>query len=209
MLYIVNTKALIRIVNVVILHLDDVDWQLVKQLSMDGRTSFKALGEAIGFTGLGAKKRYVKLRGNDAIKVVPLVNVEKLNLRLAMIFLETESAEATRRILVRFKDCPRVVNFFLTLGGYNLIALVVAEDQDTLESISMEKCSLRSGEGIRRSEFYPIGTIHYSPFLHIRVNLTHKDRMITPCNVDCQPCPSYQAVQCVGCPTASYYKGQI
>ena len=69
--------------------------------------------------------------------------------------------------------------------GYHLI---VAEDQSTLESISVEKCSLRSGEGIRRSEFYPIGNIHYSPFLPVREYLTHKERITAPCNVDCRTC---------------------
>jgi DNA-binding Lrp family transcriptional regulator len=39
-----------------------------------------------------------------------------------------ESAEAMQKLLERFKECPRVINVFKTIGGYNLIALVVAED---------------------------------------------------------------------------------
>ena len=78
------------------------------------------------------------------------------------------------------------------MGGYNLIALVVAEDQDTLESISVEKCSLRSSEGIRRSEFIPIGNILYSPFLSIPEHLTHKEKTMAPCNVDCRTCKRYK-----------------
>ena len=60
------------------------------------------------------------------------------------------------------------------MGGYNLIALVVAETQETLESISMEKCSLRCSKGIRRSEFYPISDTYFSPFLQIREKLAQK-----------------------------------
>ena len=46
----------------------------------------------------------------------------------AVVLLEMESAEAMQRLLERFKDCPRVINIFKTIGGYNLIALVVAEN---------------------------------------------------------------------------------
>jgi DNA-binding Lrp family transcriptional regulator len=120
-----------------------------------------------------------------------------------------ESAEAMRKLLERFKDCPRVIHIFKTIGGYNLIALVVAEDQDTLESISIEKCSLRSSMGIRRSEFYPIGEIYFTPFLHVREYLASKGMSTAPCNVDCKPCIRYLNGKCVGCPATIHYRGTL
>jgi len=95
------------------------------------------------------------------------------------------------------------------LGRYNLIALVVAEDQSTLESISMERRSIRSSGGIKRSEFYPIGKVHYSSHLPVREHLTHRGMATTPCGVDCRPCPRHQLERCVGCPAASYYRGSL
>ena len=189
--------------------LDDVDRKIVSQLQLDGRTTFEELGRLIGYTSMGAKKRVKKLIDQDIIKISASVNIKPLNLYAAIILLEMESAEAIQKLLERFEDCPRVVHIFTTLGGYNLIALVVAEDQDTLESISVEKCSLRSSEGIRRSEFYPIGTVYYSPFLLVREYLTHKERTVTPCEVNCRPCQRYQSQECVGCPTTSYYQGSL
>jgi DNA-binding Lrp family transcriptional regulator len=176
---------------------------------LDGRTTLKELSRIVGYTSMGVKKRVKNLLEQDVIKVSALLNIKPLNLCAAIMFLEIESAEAMNRLLERFKDCPRVVQIFTTLGGYNLIALIVAENQETLESISIEKCSLRSSEGIRRSEFYPIGNINYSPFLPIREHLTHKEKTITPCNVDCRPCSRYKAEKCVGCPAMSYYKGTL
>jgi DNA-binding Lrp family transcriptional regulator len=189
--------------------LDEVDRKIISQLQLDGRTTLKELSKIVGYTSMGVKKRVKNLLEKDVIKVSALLNIEPLNLCAAIMFLEIESAEAMNRLLERFKDCPRVVQIFTTLGGYNLIALVVAEDQETLESISIEKCSLRSSEGIRRSEFYPIGNINYSPFLPIREHLTHKEKTTTPCNVDCRPCGRYKAEKCVGCPAMSYYKGTL
>jgi DNA-binding Lrp family transcriptional regulator len=158
---------------------------------------------------MGAKKRVDKLLEKDIIRISTLINAEYIGLRAALVLIEIEDAESMQKLLDRFKECPRVVNIFTTLGGYNLIALVVAENRETLDSISVEKCSLRSGEGIRRSEFYPIGDVYYSPFLAVREYLVDKERNITPCGVDCRPCNRYKAEKCVGCPATSYYRGTL
>jgi len=179
------------------------------QLRSDGRKTFKELGETIGFTSLGAKKRIEKLLKKNIIHISALVNTDALDLRLALILLEIESAETMRKIIDRYSKCPRVINFFTTIGGYNLIALVMAEDQATLESESMEKCALRSGEGIRRSEFYLIGRVHHYPFLPLKADTLKEKGDITPCGVQCKDCPSFQDEKCVGCPALSYYRGPL
>jgi len=191
------------------LDLDDVDWTLLRLLQRDGRTSYKTLGAAVGYTGLGAKKRVTKLRDRGVVRLGALVNTEALNLRLALIMLEMESAEAMRQTIERYRDCPRVINVFTTMGGYNLIALVMAEDQGTLESEAMEQCGLRSGEGIRRSEFYPIGKTHHTPFLPLRLAAQHTVGAVTPCGVECHGCPSFQDQKCLGCPSTSCYRGPL
>jgi len=189
--------------------LDEIDQKIISKLQMDGRTTLEELAKTIGFTSMGIKKRVQKLLDQGAIKVSASLNPFFFRLSPAIVLLEMESADAIQNLLERFKECPRVVHIFKTIGGYNLIALVVAEDQATLESISMEKCSLRSSAGIRRSEFYPIGDIYFSPFLPIREHLTHKGRILAPCNVDCRPCARYKTQKCVGCPTTSYYRGTL
>lgn len=189
--------------------MDEIDRKIISQLQFDGRTTLEELAKAIGFTSMGIKKRLQKLLDQGAIKVSASLNPFTLKLLPALVLLEMESAEAMQNLIDRFKECPRVIYIFRTIGGYNLAALVVAEDQDTLESISTEKCSLRSGAGIRRSEFYPIGDIHFSPFLPLREHLTHKEKRITPCNVDCAPCIRYEKQKCVGCPAAVHYRGTL
>jgi DNA-binding Lrp family transcriptional regulator len=189
--------------------LDDIDRKIISQLQQDGRTTLQDLSKITGYTSMGTKKRLEKLLRGDIIKVSALINPNALKLYPAIVMLEMESAEAMQELIERFKDCPRVVYMFKTIGGYNLIALVVAETQDTLESISNEKCSLRCSKGIRRSEFYPISDMCFSPFLEIRENLAHKGEKVTPCRVDCVPCNRYENQKCVGCPTTSYYKGPL
>jgi len=189
--------------------MDDIDWKLIKQLRSDGRKTFKELGKTIGFTSLGAKKRIEKMLKKNLIHISALVNTDALDLRLALILLEIENAETMRKIIDRYSKCPRVINFFTTMGAYNLIALVMAEDQATLESESMEQCALRSGEGIRRSEFYLIGRVHHYPFLPLKADALKGKGDLTPCGVQCKGCPSFQDKKCVGCPALSYYRGPL
>ncbi|MDG6222257.1 MAG: Lrp/AsnC family transcriptional regulator [Candidatus Bathyarchaeota archaeon] len=189
--------------------MDAIDWKLIMQLQSDGRKTFKDLGEAIGFTSLGAKKRVDKLLGNGIIDISAMVNTDKLDLRLALILLEIENAEAMRKIIDRYSKCPRIINFFTTMGGFNLIALVMAEDQATLESECVEKCALRSGEGIRRSEIYLIGGIHHYPYMPLKADALRESADIAPCGVKCDGCQSFEDKKCVGCPALSYYRGPL
>ena len=189
--------------------MDEVDREIISKLQVDGRTTFKELGELTGYTSMGIKKRFERLIERDVIKVSALLNVESRNLLATIVMLEIDDAEAMNKLLERFRSCPRVVHLFTTLSGYNLIAIIVADDRNTLESISLEKCSLRSNEGIRRSEVYPISSVHYSPFLPVRCYLAHRERTISPCNVDCGSCRRYLAKKCVGCPATKYYNGVL
>jgi Lrp/AsnC family transcriptional regulator for asnA, asnC and gidA len=189
--------------------LDKIDWKLIIQLQQDGRKTFKELGETIGFTSLGAKKRVDKLLEKNQIQISAFVNPNALDLRLALILLETKDADATRKIINRYSGCPRIINLFTTMGGFNLVAIVMAEDQATLESEAMEKCGLRSGEGIRRSEFFSIGKVDNTTFLPIKSEALTKKMDVTPCGVHCNECISFQNEKCVGCPSVNCYRGPL
>jgi DNA-binding Lrp family transcriptional regulator len=189
--------------------MDETDKKIITLLQADGRKTLQEVAQNIGLTSMGTKKRLQKLQKNGTIKISALINPNALELHPAIVMLEMESAEAMQNLLDRFKECPRVVQIFKTIGGYNLIAIVVAETKETLESISMEKCSLRCSKGIRRSEFYPVTDTFFSPFLQIREGLSHKQNKRTPCNVDCDPCRRFETKKCVGCPTTTHYRGTL
>jgi len=187
-------------------NLDDVDRAIIANLRTDGRMTYKKIGEDIDFTIMGVKRRFLKLINEEVIKITPTENVNKIKYKLALILLEIDDQETLRNVLERFKDCPRAVYVFTMLSGYNLAVLTVAENQETLESESWEKCSWRSQVGVRRSEFYPIGEVHYSPFLPIREELMRGEASIAPCGVNCEKCGRYDASKCLGCPATKYYR---
>jgi DNA-binding Lrp family transcriptional regulator len=189
--------------------LDEIDKRIISELQIDGRLTLERLAKSTRYTSMGVKKRLQKLIEQNAIKVSALLNPFYFKLFPAIVLLEMESAKAIQNLLERFKNCPRVVQIFKTLGGYNLIAIVIAEDHNTLESISIEKCSIRSGAGIRRSEFYPVSDIYFSRFLPIREYLASKIEETAPCGVECKPCTRYVNGKCVGCPATVDYRGML
>ena len=188
--------------------LDNVDKKIIEQLRVNGRSTLQEISKKTGYTSMGIKKRLDKLIKSGVIKVTALMNVSKMKLYPALVFLEFENAEDMRNIIEKFEKCPRVVKIFTSLGGYNLIALVVAEDQDTLECISMEKCSMRSQKGIRRSEFFPIVEVYYTPYMDIDPRLK-QDTDKPPCGVDCKNCVRYKEEKCVACPITTLYRGNV
>lgn len=189
--------------------MDEVDRKIISDLQLNGRITLKELAKSTGYTSMGVRRRLQRLLEQNAVKVSALINPFYFKLFPAIVLLEMESAEAMQNLLERFKDCPRVVQIFKTLGGYNLIAIVVAEDQNTLESISIEKCSIRSGAGIRRSEFYLVSDIYFSQLIPVRNYLASRREKIAPCKVNCKSCSRYTSKKCVGCPATIDYKGTL
>jgi len=188
--------------------MDEKDRVIISLLQENGRAKLSEIAEKLGITVMGAKKRLEKLYKTEVIKSKALINTKKLGIRTAIILMELKDAEALEKIIQKFKNCPRIIKFFVTTGGFNLFAIVFAEDYHSLESISLEKCSLRSQEGVRRFEFYPIQEIYYDPFLDIKVT-PDKSRSIAPCGVDCGTCKRYKDYRCMGCPATKFYRGKL
>lgn len=188
--------------------MDDIDKKIIEQLRIDGRSTLQEISKKTGYTSMGIKKRLDKLIESGIIKITALLNASQMKLYPALIFLEIETAEDMRKILERFNQCPRVVKLFTSLSGYNLIALMVAEDQDTLKCMSIEKSSLRGQKGIRRSNFYPIGEFYYDSYIDTNPRAPQKNEK-PPCGVDCKNCISYREEKCVACPLTSLYRGEL
>ena len=188
--------------------IDEKDRKIISKLQEDGRASIVEISKEIGLSSMGTKKRIDKLIHEGIVKVKAMLNVDKLDIKLAIIAMELESGEHLRDILKKFYNCPRVIRFFVTAGSYNLFALVWAEDYHTLESISLECCSLRAQKGVKRFEFLPVFEVHYEPYIDIHV-MADKKFEKPPCGVDCGSCVRYEEGKCMGCPATPYYRGML
>lgn len=187
--------------------MDAIDKQLIARLQEDGRVTFTELGKRLGLSHVAARARLKRLLGDGLIKISANLSAEKLNVKTAVIFIEAETYERLNELVKTFKNCPRLIFMSTLMGAHNLIAVMIAEDSSTLESMVVGTCSLRSQKGIRRSEAHVSETTVYPLHLPIRFRADKSD--IAPCHIRCNTCERYKNNRCLACPATRFYRGSL
>ncbi|NLX47383.1 MAG: AsnC family transcriptional regulator [Euryarchaeota archaeon] len=189
--------------------MDETDKHIIRMLEKDGRISYEKMGKELGMTGVAVKKRVKRLMDGKTVSICSQLNTRALGYYLNMVLLEVDNEAHMGCITSVFERCPRVISMFKGLGRYNLIALTLAEDRATLESELMGSCSLRSKEGIRRSEVIQLEDALPTPFLSVRSRLATREGEEAPCGVLCGACYRYKEGRCLGCPATRFYRGDL
>jgi Lrp/AsnC family leucine-responsive transcriptional regulator len=188
--------------------LDNVDKQLVTLLQQDGRKSLSEIGKKLEMSHVAVSKRLDKLVDGNRIHVTAGVNAEELDVKLLFMGLEVDNIEVAERIKEKYQHCPRLLMLAPVTGSYNLIAIMAAQDTWSLQSI-VGTCSMRTEEGVRRSESW-FGNAPIVPtFLQLQLAPEATNGSKAPCKADCATCKRYIDEKCVGCPPTSVYRGKL
>jgi DNA-binding Lrp family transcriptional regulator len=191
--------------------LDKVDKELIGHLFDDGRCKLIALGEYMGailedkdkISHVAVQKRLSKLIDNELIKIQANLNVNAMSYISAIILIETKEYDAQKRIIERFRLCPRVIFIDLVSGRYNIILRVSAPSLKEMESF-LQYCWLKQEEGIRNMEIY-LSTTNVKPrYIPIPIMIAEKKRAIAPCGFRCNMCDLYKHRECMGCPATRF-----
>ena len=188
--------------------LDEVDKKIIFLLQKNGRATLSKIGEETNMTHVGVKRRLEKLTKEELIEISALLNPAKLELRAALILADVESYPRLQEIINMFKYCPRILCLSTLSGAYNLMAIIVAENIDTLESMILGACAIRNQRGIRRSNIQIVESFSYPIYLPIRL-VAEKKLNEAPCGFICKNCERYKLNKCLGCPTTKFYKGPL
>jgi DNA-binding Lrp family transcriptional regulator len=188
--------------------LDNVDKRLVSLLQEDGRKSLSEIGKKLEMSHVAVSKRLDKLVKEDKVHVTAGVNAEELDVKLLFMGLEVDNIEVAERIREKYQHCPRLLMLAPVTGSYNLMAVMAAEDTWSLQSI-VGTCSMRTEQGVRRSESW-FGNAPIVPtFLQLDLAPDTANGSKSPCKVDCASCKRYIDEKCVGCPPTSVYRGKL
>jgi DNA-binding Lrp family transcriptional regulator len=188
--------------------LDNVDKRLVSLLQEDGRKSLSEIGKKLEMSHVAVSKRLDKLVKEDKVQVTAGVNAEELDVKLLFMGLEVDNIEVAERIREKYQHCPRLLMLAPVTGSYNLMAVMAAEDTWSLQSI-VGTCSMRTEQGVRRSESW-FGNAPIVPtFLQLDLAPDTANGSKSPCKVDCASCKRYIDEKCVGCPPTSVYRGKL
>jgi len=188
--------------------LDNVDKQLVTLLQQDGRKSLSEIGKKLDMSHVAVSKRLDKLVDGNRIHVTAGVNAEELDVKLLFMGLEVDNIDVAERIKEKYQHCPRLLMLAPVTGSYNLIAIMAAQDTWSLQSI-VGTCSMRTEQGVRRSESW-FGNAPIVPtFLQLQLAPEATNGSKAPCKADCATCKRYIDEKCVGCPPTSVYRGKL
>lgn len=188
--------------------LSEADKKLMALLACDGRASLTDLGKSLRVSHVAVGRRLSKLISEGYLRVQGLVGVKKLELKLVLALAEVESPQDMERLMESFEDCPRMILLATLLGGFNFVALMVAESPEVLESIS-SICCIRRAKGIRRTEIMVIGELVRPQHIPLKIPV-ERNYEKPPCKyVDCSICPRYLTNKCPGCPAIKGYRGPL
>ncbi|MDK2383750.1 MAG: winged helix-turn-helix transcriptional regulator [Candidatus Korarchaeota archaeon] len=183
--------------------LDDRDLRILTLLSENPRIPLSSLAKLLGISHTAISRRLRRLTDSGILRQAVTLNFEKLRFKIAIMLLEVDTIKNLREIARRFEDCPRLIHLFQGRGSLNLIAVMAAENEEVLNSIT-GTCMIRTYKGVRRSEIVEIAEPLVNPYLPIEV--PRMDMESAPCGADCSSCPRYVEESCLGCPSFVGYR---
>ena len=193
----------------IVIVLDDTKKKILQVLSEDGRKTLTEIATKLNITHVAVKKQLMKLMESGIVKIQPLINPSALNLLLVATLIEAEDLEAIQRLKEKFKNCPRMILLASLIGGYNMLALLIAEDMNVVESMN-NVCSIRTSKGIRRSEVFMVSELIIPKYVSLRlIPSSERKSEITPCGLNCCICSRFNEYKCLGCPATKCYRGPL
>lgn len=114
--------------------LDDASKRIIEQLQQDGRRPYAAIGKAVGLSEAAVRQRVQRLQDAGVIQVVAVTDPLQVGYgRQAMVGVRVEGP--LEPAAERIEAIPEVSYAVVTAGGFDLLAEVVAEDDDHLLAI--------------------------------------------------------------------------
>ena len=182
---------------------DEIDLKIMKSLSDDCRKSTTQIAKEAGISRPTAIARIKSLGENHLVDFGAKVNVINMGFKMAVLNLETDGIEAKQEIISRLEACPRVLQLIKVIEKPSYVALVSAENAETL--LSTVEClrDILSARIVSWQRAKPI----FGESFDLKILLEKCD--LTPCGKKCGNCSNYQELECVGCPATKTYKGPL
>ena len=131
--------------------LDDTAKAIIRELQVDGRRSYAAIGKAVGLSEAAVRQRVQRLTEAGIMQVVAVTDPLEMGFaRQAMIGIKAEGAlEPIADELAAMDEIEYVV---ITAGAFDILAEAVCEsDEALLEVVSTR---IRTIEGVRSTETF-------------------------------------------------------
>jgi Lrp/AsnC family transcriptional regulator, regulator for asnA, asnC and gidA len=141
--------------------LDDIDRTLLAALQKDGRLGYAELGQLVGLTPGGARRRVVRLEERNILQVIGVTDPLKLgynNMAMLGVVVEGDIETAADAL----SEIPEVIYVVIGAGTYDLMVEVIAEDSARMFDVVGKR--IRDIPGVARVETFTYYSIHTHRF---------------------------------------------
>lgn len=112
--------------------IDDLDRGIIRELSIEGRMSFKEIASRLNVTEKTVRLRYKNLIENEIFSVVGVVNPIALGLKAGAIFQLKVKQQSIPKAIEALKEINAIRYITLTSGDYPLLAQITVQDQEEI-----------------------------------------------------------------------------
>jgi Lrp/AsnC family transcriptional regulator for asnA, asnC and gidA len=141
--------------------IDAIDGAIIRQLQVDGRTSYADLASEVGLSAPAVRQRMQRLMETGLLQVVAVTDPLKLGLPvMAMVGIEVDGD--IRAVADAVGAIDKVIYVVLTSGSFDLFAEVVCADMDQLFEVVNDR--LKSIDGVKATESFVYFDIHTHRF---------------------------------------------
>lgn len=131
--------------------LDSVDEAIVTLLQGDGRSSYGAIGRAVGLSEAAARQRVNRLRESGVMRIVAITDPVQLG-RGVVGTLGIRVSGDTRVVAARLAEVEAIEYVVITAGSFDLLAEIVCASEDELLTVINEQ--VRSIPAVRETETF-------------------------------------------------------
>lgn len=131
--------------------LDDISKAIIEQLQEDGRRPYAAIGKAVGLSEAAVRQRVQRLQDSGIMQIVAVTDPVQVGFaRSAMIGVRVEGD--VELVADQMEKLPEVDYLVVCAGGFDILAEIVAEDDDHL--LEVINGSIRSIPQVRSTETF-------------------------------------------------------
>lgn len=133
------------------MQLDEISKAIIEQLQQDGRRPYAAIGKAVGLSEAAVRQRVQRLQDSGVMQIVAVTDPLQVGFsRSAMIGIRVTGD--TEAVADELAAMPEVDYLVVTAGSFDILAEVVAEDDDHLLEVVNRK--IRAIETVRDTQTF-------------------------------------------------------
>ena len=182
--------------------LDKIDKQIIRALFNNGRENLQNIANNViknnrqTMSHTGIRKRISKMEESNILKIQGNLNITNIDYTAAIILMELENFQVTKKLIKAYEECPRVFLLAQLSGRYNMILGIVGQNLEILQRY-LNYCGPSNKDGVLHTEILFLSSFDTPKFfpLNLFSNISEEHK----CGNICKECSAFLDGKCAGC----------